>query len=124
MIDVRTSNKRLAVAGISRPEPPIVSACLSDQIAPHLLEAGRSWDRPGIGRGVAIPHAGCPISQRPYGLLAKLKAADRIRRHRRASGGHRVSFFCCRLLWRADSSSALALVAQGVKTAGESGSIA
>ena len=88
MIDVRASNKRLllqefaakAAAGIGLP---------ADQVASFLLKR-EDLGSTGIGKGVAIPHARLPELQRPYGLLAKLKPADRIRRHRRPAGGHRI----------------------------------
>jgi PTS system nitrogen regulatory IIA component len=44
-----------------------------DQVAPDLLKR-EELGSTGIGRGVAIPHARLPDVQRPYGLLARLKA--------------------------------------------------
>ena len=44
-----------------------------DQVAPYLLKR-EELGSTGIGKGVAIPHARLPDLQRPFGLLAKLKA--------------------------------------------------
>jgi nitrogen PTS system EIIA component len=72
MIDIRTSNKRLLLQELAT--RAAVSLGLNvDQIAPYLLKR-EELGSTGIGRGVAIPHARLPDVQRPYGLLARLKA--------------------------------------------------
>jgi nitrogen PTS system EIIA component len=72
LIDVRASNKQLLLREFA--DKAAVSLGLPvDRVAPCLLKR-EELGSTGIGRGVAIPHARLPDVQRPYGLLAKLKA--------------------------------------------------
>ena len=72
IIDVRASNKRAlleefaarAAASLGLPADRVTSCLLKRE------DLGST----GIGRGVAIPHARLSDVQRPYGMLAKLKA--------------------------------------------------
>jgi PTS system nitrogen regulatory IIA component len=73
MIDIRTSNKRLLLQELATRAAASLGLNV-DQIAPYLLKR-EDLGSTGIGRGVAIPHARLPDVQRPYGLLARLKAA-------------------------------------------------
>jgi PTS system nitrogen regulatory IIA component len=73
MIDIRTSNKRLLLQELATRAAASLGLNV-DQIAPYLLKR-EELGSTGIGRGVAIPHARLPDVQRPYGLLARLKAA-------------------------------------------------
>src|SRR6267378_5306634 len=72
MIDVRASNKRLLLQEFAARAAASLGLNV-DQIAPYLLKR-EELGSTGIGRGVAIPHARLPDVQRPYGLLARLKA--------------------------------------------------
>src|SRR5882757_10507814 len=72
MIDVRASNKPLLLQEFAAKAADSLGLPV-DQIAPYLLKR-EELGSTGIGRGVAIPHARLPDVQRPYGLLAKLKA--------------------------------------------------
>jgi PTS system nitrogen regulatory IIA component len=72
MIDIRTSNKRLLLQELATRAAAGLGLNV-DQIAPYLLKR-EELGSTGIGRGVAIPHARLPDVQRPYGLLARLKA--------------------------------------------------
>ena len=72
MIDIRTSNKRLLLQELAARAAAGLGLNV-DQIAPYLLKR-EELGSTGIGRGVAIPHARLPDVQRPYGLLARLKA--------------------------------------------------
>src|SRR3979409_1991603 len=72
MVDVRASNKRLLLQELSAKAAASLGRDV-DQIASYLLKR-EDLGSTGIGRGVAIPHARMPDLQRPYGLLAKLKA--------------------------------------------------
>jgi len=72
MIDVRASNKRLLLQELAAKAADSLRLPV-DQIAPCLLKR-EELGSTGIGRGVAIPHARLTDVQRPYGLLAKLKA--------------------------------------------------
>jgi PTS system nitrogen regulatory IIA component len=72
MIDIRTSNKRLLLQELAARAAANLGLNV-DQIAPYLLKR-EELGSTGIGRGVAIPHARLPDVQRPYGLLARLKA--------------------------------------------------
>jgi PTS system nitrogen regulatory IIA component len=72
MIDIRTSNKRLLLQELAARAAASLGLNV-DQIAPYLLKR-EELGSTGIGRGVAIPHARLPDVQRPYGLLARLKA--------------------------------------------------
>ena len=72
MTDVRTSNKRRLLQEFAAKAADSLGLHV-DQIALHLLKR-EELGSTGIGRGVAIPHARLPDVQRPYGLLARLKA--------------------------------------------------
>jgi len=72
MIDVRAPNKRLLLQDLAAKAATSLGLGV-DQVAPYLLKR-EELGSTGIGRGVAIPHARLPDLQRPYGLLAKLKA--------------------------------------------------
>jgi PTS system nitrogen regulatory IIA component len=72
MIDIRTSNKRLLLQELAARAAASLGLNV-DQVAPYLLKR-EDLGSTGIGRGVAIPHARLPDVQRPYGLLARLKA--------------------------------------------------
>src|SRR6202171_6213303 len=72
LIDVRASNKRLLLQEFATKAADGLGLPV-DQIASCLLKR-EELGSTGIGRGVAIPHARLPELQRPYGLLARLKA--------------------------------------------------
>jgi PTS system nitrogen regulatory IIA component len=72
MIDVRASNKRLLLEEFAARAASSLGLP-ADRIASYLLKR-EDLGSTGIGRGVAIPHARLLDLQRPYGLLAKLKA--------------------------------------------------
>ena len=72
MIDVRASNKRQLLQELAAKAADSIGLRV-DQVAPDLLKR-EELGSTGIGRGVAIPHARLPDVQRPYGLLARLKA--------------------------------------------------
>jgi PTS system nitrogen regulatory IIA component len=72
MIDVRASNKRQLLQELAAKAADSIGLRV-DQVAPNLLKR-EELGSTGIGRGVAIPHARLPDVQRPYGLLARLKA--------------------------------------------------
>jgi nitrogen PTS system EIIA component len=72
MIDVRASNKRQLLQELAAKTADSIGLRV-DQVAPGLLKR-EELGSTGIGRGVAIPHARLPDVQRPYGLLARLKA--------------------------------------------------
>ena len=72
MIDVRASNKRQLLQELAVKAADDLDLRI-DQVAPCLLKR-EELGSTGIGRGVAIPHARLPDVQRPYGLLARLKA--------------------------------------------------
>jgi nitrogen PTS system EIIA component len=72
MIDVRASNKRQLLQELAAKAADSLGLRV-DQVAPDLLKR-EELGSTGIGRGVAIPHARLPDVQRPYGLLARLKA--------------------------------------------------
>ena len=72
MIDIRISNKRLLLQELAARAAASLGLNV-DLIAPCLLKR-EELGSTGIGRGVAIPHARLPDVQRPYGLLARLKA--------------------------------------------------
>jgi PTS system nitrogen regulatory IIA component len=72
MIDVRASNKRQLLQELAAKAADDLGLRV-DQVAPDLLKR-EELGSTGIGRGVAIPHARLPDVQRPYGLLARLKA--------------------------------------------------
>lgn len=72
MIDVRASNKRQILQELAAKAADSIGLRV-DQVAPDLLKR-EELGSTGIGRGVAIPHARLPDVQRPYGLLARLKA--------------------------------------------------
>jgi nitrogen PTS system EIIA component len=72
MIDVRASNKRQLLQELAVKAADNLDLRI-DQVAPYLLKR-EELGSTGIGRGVAIPHARLPDVQRPYGLLARLKA--------------------------------------------------
>ena len=72
MIDVRTSRKRQLLQELAAKAADSLGLRV-DQVAPDLLKR-EELGSTGIGRGVAIPHARLPDVQRPYGLLARLKA--------------------------------------------------
>ena len=72
IVDTRTSNKRLLLQELAARAAASLGLNV-DQIAPYLLKR-EELGSTGIGRGVAIPHARLPDVQRPYGLLARLKA--------------------------------------------------
>jgi PTS system nitrogen regulatory IIA component len=72
MIDVRAANKRQLLQELAAKAADSIGLRV-DQVAPDLLKR-EELGSTGIGRGVAIPHARLPDVQRPYGLLARLKA--------------------------------------------------
>jgi nitrogen PTS system EIIA component len=72
IVDTRTSNKRLLLQELAAKAAASLGLNV-DQIMPDLLKR-EELGSTGIGRGVAIPHARLPDVQRPYGLLARLKA--------------------------------------------------
>jgi PTS system nitrogen regulatory IIA component len=72
MIDVRASNKRQLLQELAAKAADSIGLRV-DQVAPDLLKR-EELGSTGIGHGVAIPHARLPDVQRPYGLLARLKA--------------------------------------------------
>jgi PTS system nitrogen regulatory IIA component len=72
MIDVRASNKRQLLQELAAKAADSIGLRV-DQVAPDLLKR-EELGSTGIGRGVAIPHARLQDVQRPYGLLARLKA--------------------------------------------------
>src|SRR6267154_362801 len=72
MIDVRASNKPLLLQEFAAKAATSLGLNV-DQIAPFLLKR-EELGSTGIGKGVAIPHARLPDLQRPFGMLAKLKA--------------------------------------------------
>ncbi|QWG19471.1 PTS sugar transporter subunit IIA [Bradyrhizobium sediminis] len=72
LIDVRGSNKRLLLQEFAAKAADSLGLRV-DQISPYLLKR-EELGSTGIGRGVAIPHARLPDLQRPFGLLARLKA--------------------------------------------------
>ena len=72
LIDVRTSNKRLLLQECAARAADSVGLP-GDRVAACLLKR-EELGSTGIGKGVAIPHARLPELQRPFGLLAKLKA--------------------------------------------------
>ncbi|QWG14317.1 PTS sugar transporter subunit IIA [Bradyrhizobium sediminis] len=72
LIDVRGSNKRLLLQEFAAKAADSLGLRV-DQVAPYLLKR-EELGSTGIGRGVAIPHARLPDLQRPFGLLARLKA--------------------------------------------------
>src|SRR5438477_13097957 len=71
MIDVRAPNKRLLLQEFATKAADSLGMDV-DRIAPYLLKR-EELGSTGIGRGVAIPHARLPDSQRPHGLVAKLR---------------------------------------------------
>ncbi|QWG24487.1 PTS sugar transporter subunit IIA [Bradyrhizobium sediminis] len=72
LIDVRGSNKQLLLQEFAAKAADSLGLRV-DQVAPYLLKR-EELGSTGIGRGVAIPHARLPDLQRPFGLLARLKA--------------------------------------------------
>jgi nitrogen PTS system EIIA component len=72
MIDVRASNKRQLLQELAAKAADSMGLRV-DRVAPDLLKR-EELGSTGIGHGVAIPHARLPDVQRPYGLLARLKA--------------------------------------------------
>jgi len=110
MIDIRASNKRAlleefaasAVGGLGVP---------ADRVASYLLKR-EDLGSTGIGRGVAIPHARLPDVQRPYGLLAKLKAPVEFD----AIDGQAVDLLFVLLLPAAAEQEALAALALVART--------
>ena len=72
MIDVRASNKRQLLQELAAKAADSIGLRV-DQVAPDLLKR-EELGSTGIGHGVALPHARLPDVQRPYGLLARLKA--------------------------------------------------
>ena len=72
LIDVRGSNKQLLLQELAARAADSLRLRV-DQVAPYLLKR-EELGSTGIGKGVAIPHARLPDLQRPFGLLAKLKA--------------------------------------------------
>jgi PTS system nitrogen regulatory IIA component len=72
LIDVKGSNKRLLLQEFAAKAANSLGLRV-DQIAPYLLKR-EDLGSTGIGKGVAIPHARLPDLQRPYGMLAKLRA--------------------------------------------------
>jgi PTS system nitrogen regulatory IIA component len=72
IVDTRTSNKRLLLQELAAKAAASLGLNV-DQIVPDLLKR-EELGSTGIGLGVAIPHARLPDVQRPYGLLARLKA--------------------------------------------------
>ena len=72
LIDVRGSNKQLLLQEFAARAADSLGLRV-DQVAPYLLKR-EELGSTGIGKGVAIPHARLPDLQRPFGLLAKLKA--------------------------------------------------
>jgi nitrogen PTS system EIIA component len=72
MTDVRTSNKKVLLQELATRAANSLGLNV-DQVAPYLLKR-EGLGSTGIGGGIAIPHARLPDLQRPYGLLAKLKA--------------------------------------------------
>jgi PTS system nitrogen regulatory IIA component len=72
IVDSRTSNKRVLLQELAAKAAASLGLNV-DQIVPDLLKR-EELGSTGIGLGVAIPHARLPDVQRPYGLLARLKA--------------------------------------------------
>lgn len=72
LIDVRGSNKQLLLQEFAAKAADSLGLRV-DQVAPYLLKR-EELGSTGIGKGVAIPHARLPDLQRPFGLLARLKA--------------------------------------------------
>jgi PTS system nitrogen regulatory IIA component len=110
MVEVRTSNKRAlleefaarAAGGLGVP---------ADRVASYLLKR-EDLGSTGIGRGVAVPHARLPDVQRPYGLLAKLKAPVEFD----AIDGQAVDLLFVLLLPAAAEQEALAALALVART--------
>jgi len=71
MFDVRASNKRRLLQDLAARAAASLGRDV-EQVAPFRLKR-EELGPPGIGHGVAIPHARLPDLQKPYGLLAKLK---------------------------------------------------
>ena len=72
MFDVRASNKRMLLQELAA-KAAVSLGLRVDQVAPYLFKR-EELGSTGIGGGVAIPHTRLPDLQRPYGLLAKLRA--------------------------------------------------
>jgi PTS system nitrogen regulatory IIA component len=120
LVDVRTSNKRQLLQEFAARAADSLGLRV-DQVAPYLIKR-EELGSTGIGRGVAIPHARLPDLQRPYGLLAKLRHPIEFE----AIDGQAVDIVFVLLLPAAGKRPARGARAggEGVKTAGESRSIA
>ena len=87
-LDVRASDK---VALLKELAGRAASALgLSADAVASEIEKRDELGSTGIGGGVSIPHARFREVKKPFGLLVRLKHANRIRCHRRPAGGPRV----------------------------------
>jgi nitrogen PTS system EIIA component len=110
LIDVRTSNKRLLLQELATRAAGSLHLPV-DQVAPFLLKR-EELGSTGIGRGVAIPHARLADVQRPYGLLARLRAPIEFD----AIDGQAVDIVFVLLLPAADESGQIGALAQVART--------
>jgi PTS system nitrogen regulatory IIA component len=110
MVDVRASNKRALLEEFAGRAASSLGLP-ADRVASYLLKR-EDLGSTGIGRGVAIPHARLPDLQRPYGLLAKLKAPVEFD----AIDGQAVDLLFVLLLPAAAEQEALAALALVART--------
>jgi len=116
LIDLRVADKETLLEDLARRASARVNVP-AERIASELLKR-EELGSTGMGTGVAIPHARFPELQRPFGLLAKLKAAIDFQ----AIDGQPVDIVFLLLLPAAaegEQLGALATVARKLRTAEE-----
>lgn len=71
--DIRAANKQQLLQELSK-KAAFSLGLQTEYVASELLKR-EELGSTGMGRGVAIPHARLPMVKRPYGIMARVKAA-------------------------------------------------
>ncbi len=88
ILDLRAADKPRLVEELARRSAEL--AGIGASAIADVLNARERLGSTGMGAGIAIPHARLASLTRPVGLFARLRHADRLRRHRWPAGRSRL----------------------------------